>query len=59
MWHWKKPRKHLPAGNVLYRAARAWDFSLGYLYSTRKIATDTYYNLMRYSVPTLSVTRYW
>lgn len=44
---------------LTYRAARAWDFSLGYMYASRKINTDTYYNLTRYSVPTLSVTRFW
>ncbi len=44
---------------VNYRAARAWDFLMGYTYMARQISTDTYYNKMRYGVPTLSVTRYW
>ncbi len=44
---------------VNYRAARAWDFRLGYTYMARQISTDTYYSKMRYGVPTLSVTRYW
>jgi hypothetical protein len=44
---------------VNYRAARAWDFRMGYTYLARQISTDTYYNKMRYGVPTLSVTRFW
>ncbi len=42
-----------------YQASRAWDFALGYTYFTRKITTDTLFNEVRYSVPTLSVTRFW
>ena len=44
---------------VTYRAARAWDFTLGYTYSVSKIDTDTYYNKAIYSTASLSVTRFW
>ena len=50
----------IDAGAALnFRAARAWDFHLGYTYVARKIESDTYYNKMRYGVPGMSVTRYW
>jgi hypothetical protein len=42
-----------------WRAARAWDFTLGYAYFTRQLDSKTYYNKVRYSIPFATVTRYW
>jgi len=44
---------------LCWRVARAWDFSIGYMYFTRQIETDTFYNKVRYSIPGFAMTRYW
>ena len=45
--------------DLIWRAAQAWDFALGYKYFGRQIESDTYFNKTRYGIPHLAVTRYW
>jgi len=46
-------------GTVIWRPSRAWDVAFGYTYLSRKIDTDTFYNDVQYSIPYLSITRFW
>jgi hypothetical protein len=45
--------------NLIYRAARAWDFGLSYSYFSRKIETDELLSETDYNVLQVSVSRYW
>jgi len=46
-------------GEIVWRPARAWDVALGYVYFSRKIESDTFYNKVNYDVPYLAFKRFW
>jgi hypothetical protein len=46
-------------GDLVWRAAHAWDFRGGFSYFGRKLESDTYYNKTQYDIPHLAVTRHW